>query len=71
MSRVCQVTGKRPLVGHLVSHANNKTKRRQMPNLIRKRIWIPEENRWVRVRITPGVLKTINRKGAAAVLKNI
>ena len=52
MARVCQVTGKGPMVGNNVSHANNKTKRRFMPNLQYRRFWVETENRWVRLRIT-------------------
>ncbi|MBI5648190.1 MAG: 50S ribosomal protein L28 [Ignavibacteriae bacterium] len=68
MSRTCQVTGKKPLVGNHVSHAHNRTKRRQLPNLQSKRIYIPEEKRFVTVRITARALKTVNKKGARAVL---
>ena len=68
MSRVCQITGKKPLVGNNVSHAHNRTKRRQLPNLQSKRIYIPEEKRFVHVRISTRALKTINKKGALAVL---
>ncbi len=69
MSRVCQISGKRPLVGNNVSHANNRTKRRQMPNLQTKRIYIPEEKRFVTVRITARALKTVNKNGAKATLR--
>lgn len=69
MSRVCQVNGKKPLVGNNVSHAHNRTKRRQLPNLQKKRIFIPEENRFVTVRLSARALKTINKKGAKAVLQ--
>ena len=55
MARVCQVTGKAPMVGHRVSHANNKTKRRFMPNLQYRRFWVESENRWVRLRLTAAV----------------
>ncbi len=63
MSRVCKITGKKPLVGNNVSHAHNKSKRRQLPNLQNKRIFVSELNRWVRIRISTRALKTINRKG--------
>ncbi len=63
MSRVCKITGKRPLVGNNVSHAHNKSKRRQLPNLQNKRIFVSELNRYVRIRISTRALKTINRKG--------
>ena len=70
MSRVCQITGKRPRVGNNVSHANNKTKRRFLPNLHKKRFYIPEEDKWITLKVTASVLKTINRKGISAVLKD-
>ena len=52
MARVCQVTGKKPMVGNNISHANNKTKRRFLPNLQRRRLWVESENRWVALRLT-------------------
>ena len=69
MSRVCQVTGKRPMVGNNVSHANNKTKHLFQPNLQRKRFYIPEEDRWVTLKVTTKTLRTINKNGISAVLK--
>ena len=60
MARVCQVTGKAPMVGHHVSHANNKTKRRFLPNLQRRRFWVESENRWVNLRLTNHALRTID-----------
>jgi large subunit ribosomal protein L28 len=69
MARVCQITGKRPRVGNSVSHANNKTKRRFYPNLQTKRFFIPEENKWVTLKLSTKALKTINLKGISAVLK--
>ena len=69
MARVCQITGKRPQVGNNVSHANNKTKRRFYPNLQKKRFFIPEENRWVVLKISAKAIKTINKNGIVAVLK--
>jgi large subunit ribosomal protein L28 len=69
MSRVCQISGKRPLVGNNVSHAHNRTKRRQLPNLQKKRIYIPEEKRFITVRISARAIKTINKKGAKIVLQ--
>lgn len=69
MARVCQITGKRPQVGNNVSHANNKTKRRFYPNLQKKRFFIPEENRWVVLKISAKAIKTINKNGIGAVLK--
>jgi len=70
MSQKCMITGKAPLVGNHVSHANNKVKRRQNPNLQWKRLFIPELNRTVRLRISTSVLRTINKKGLLAVLKD-
>ena len=69
MSRVCQITGKRRLAGNKVSHSNRKTRRVQQPNLIKKRLYIPEENRYVSVRLSARVLRTINKKGVKQVLK--
>jgi len=69
MARVCQITGKRPKVGNKVSHANNKTKRRFYPNLQTKRFFIPEENKWITIKLSTKALKTINLKGITAVLK--
>ncbi len=68
MARVCQVTGKAPMVGHNVSHANNKTKRRFLPNLQSRRFWVESENRWVRLRITNAALRLIDKKGIDEVL---
>ena len=68
MSRVCQVTGKKPMLGNNVSHANNKTRRRFLPNLQYRRIWVETENRWVSLRISQAGLRTIDRKGIDAVL---
>ena len=69
MSRVCQVTGKRPRVGNNVSHANNKTKRKFYPNLQKKRFYIPEEDRWVTLKVSTSALRTINKNGLTSVLK--
>ena len=69
MARVCQITGKRPQVGNNVSHANNKTKRRFLPNLQKKRFFIPEENRWITLKVSTKAIKTINKNGITAVLK--
>jgi large subunit ribosomal protein L28 len=63
MARKCSISGKAPLVGNHVSHANNKTKRRQLPNLQSKRIFVSELNRFVRIKISTRALKTINHKG--------
>lgn len=69
MSRVCQVTGKRMMVGNHVSHSNRKTKRKFYPNLITKRFFIPEENQYITLKISANGLRTINKKGISAVLK--
>lgn len=71
MSRVCQVTGKRPMVGNNVSHANNKTKRRFLPNLHTHRFWVEEEKRFVRLRVSSNGMRTIDKKGITAVLSEI
>ena len=71
MARVCQVTGKRPMVGHHVSHANNKTKRRFLPNLQYRRFWLEAENRWVRLRITNAALRLIDKVGIDAVVADL
>ena len=69
MSRRCAITGKGGLAGNNVSHANNRTKRRQLPNLQRKRIFIPELGRTVRVRVAVSTLRTITRQGLLPYLK--
>ena len=71
MARVCQVTGKGPMVGNNVSHANNKTKRRFLPNLQSRRFWVESENRWVRLRVTTNALRTIDKNGIDAVLADM
>ena len=71
MAHVCQVTGKGPMVGNNVSHANNKTKRRFMPNLQYRRFWVETENRWVRLRITSAGLRLIDKKGIDAILVDL
>ena len=71
MSRVCQVTGKKPMKGHLVSHANNKTKRVFLPNLHYRRFWIESQNRWVRLRVSTSGLRRIDKLGIEAVLLEI
>jgi len=68
MARVCQVTGKKPMVGNNVSHANNKTKRRFLPNLQNRKFWVESENRWVSMRITNAALRTIDKNGIDSVL---
>jgi ribosomal protein L28 len=71
MARVCQVTGKGPMVGNNVSHANNKTKRRFLPNLQSRRFWVESENRWVRLRVSASALRTIDKLGIDAVLAEL
>ena len=71
MSRVCQVTGKRPVSGHNVSHANNKTKRRFLPNLHYHRFWVESEKRWVRLRVSTKGLRIIDKKGIDAVVSDL
>ena len=71
MARVCTVTGKGPMVGHRVSHANNKTKRRFMPNLQQRRFWVESERRWVTLRLTNAALRTIDKNGIDAVLAGL
>ncbi len=68
MARVCQVTGKGPMSGNNVSHANNKTKRRFLPNLQSRRFWVESENRWVRLRVSANAIRTIDKNGIDAVL---
>jgi large subunit ribosomal protein L28 len=69
MSKVCQITGKRPRVGNKVSHANNKTKRKFYPNIHTKRFYIPEEDRWITLKVSTSAIRTINKNGLTAVLK--
>lgn len=71
MAKRCQVTGKKPMTGNNVSHANNKTKRRFEPNLQHHRFWVPSENRWVRLRLTARGIKTIDKLGIDKVIANI
>lgn len=71
MSRVCQVTGKRRIVGNNVSHANNKTKRLFNPNLHQHRFWVESENRWVSLRVSSHGMRIIDKKGIDAVLADI
>jgi large subunit ribosomal protein L28 len=63
MSRVCEITGKKPAVGNTVSHANNKRRRRFLPNLHTQRFWVETEKRWVSLRISANGLRTIEKKG--------
>ena len=71
MSKVCQVTGKRPMTGNNVSHAHNKTRRRFLPNLHNHRFWVASENRWVRLRVSTKGMLIIDKKGIDAVLADI
>ena len=70
MSKVCQISGKKVQFGNKVSKAINKTKRRFNANIITKRFYIPEEDRWIKLKVSTTVLKTINKKGISAVLKD-
>src|SRR5260221_5207022 len=71
MPIVCQVTGKKPMKGHYVSHANNKTIRRFQPNLHYRRFWVETQNRWVRLRVSTAGLRRIDKMGGEAVLPGI
>ena len=71
MSRVCQVTGKRPVTGNNVSHANNKTRRRFLPNLQSHRFWVDGEKRFVRLRVSTKGLRIIDKLGIETILKQI
>ena len=68
---VCQITGKRPVSGNKVSHANNKTRRRFLPNLHEHRIWVASENRWIKLRISTKGLRTIDKNGIDSVLVDL
>ncbi len=69
MARVCQITGKKPIVGNRVSHSNIKTKRRFLPNLQEKRFYIPEESNWITLKVSAKAIRMINKKGISACLK--
>ena len=71
MSKVCQVTGKGPLVGHKVSHSNIKTKKRSLPNLQWRRFWVPSENRWLRLRVSASGIREIDKRGIDAVVADL
>ncbi len=71
MAKVCQVTGKKPMVGNNVSHANNKTKRRFLPNLQNRRFWVESENRWISLRLTNAGLRVIDKNCIDAVLSDL
>ena len=68
MANRCELTGKGPLSGNLVSHSQRHTKRRQMPNLQTKRVWVPEEGRFVKMKISARAIKAITRNGASATI---
>ncbi|MBL9037789.1 MAG: 50S ribosomal protein L28 [Archangium sp.] len=71
MSRVCQVTGKRPMVGNSVSHANNKTKTRSLPNLQKHRFWVASKKKWVTLRLSAHGLRIINKRGVERVIAEL
>ena len=71
MAKVCQVTGKGVLTGNNVSHANNKTRRRWLPNLHERRFWVASENRWVKLKVSTNALRTIDKNGIDAVLADL
>jgi large subunit ribosomal protein L28 len=71
MSRVCQVTGKKAISGNNVSHANNKTRRRWLPNLHDRRFWVASENRWIQLRVSSHGLRTIDKRGIDAVIAEL
>jgi len=70
MSQVCQITGKKAMVGNNVSHSKRRTKRKFYPNIFDKKFFIPEENRWVTLKVSAAGIRTINKKGLAAALKD-
>jgi large subunit ribosomal protein L28 len=69
MARVCEITGKKPIKGHKISHSNIKTLRRFLPNLQTKRFYIPEEDKWVSLKVSAEAIRTINKNGISACLK--
>ena len=71
MARVCQVTGKKPITGNTVSHSNIKTKRRFLPNLQTKRFFLVEEDRWITLKVSTEAIRTINKNGLSAVVKEM
>jgi large subunit ribosomal protein L28 len=71
MARVCQLTGKRTIAGNNVSHSHTKTKRKFYPNLHRKKFWLEEEGRWVTLRVSTSAIRTINKKGLSAYLRDL
>ena len=71
MARVCQITGKVPMTGHSVSHSNIKTKRRFLPNLQTKRFYLPEEDKWITLKVSADGLRTINKRGLYNIVKEL
>ncbi len=71
MAKVCKVTGKRPMTGHNVSHSNRKTKRRFLPNLQTRRFWVDSLKKWITLRVSTKAIRTIDKKGIEAVLKDL
>lgn len=71
MSRICQITGKKAMSGNNVSHANNRTRRKFYPNLQTKKFYIPEEDRWITLKVSTSAIKTINKNGIYSVLKDL
>ena len=71
MARVCEVTGKRGLKGHKVSHSNRKSKKVSLPNLQSKRFWLPNEGRWVRLRLTTAAMRNIDKRGIETVVRGM
>lgn len=71
MSKICELTGKRPITGHNVSHSNRKTKRWFRPNIQKKRFFIPEEDRWITLKLSMSALRTIDKKGIYQYLKEV
>src|SRR4029079_5280151 len=71
MSKVCQLTGKRPITGHKVSHSNINTKRRFLPNLQQKRLFLAEEDKWISLKLSTEGIRTINKRGLYAVVKEL
>ena len=69
MSKVCELTGKKAIVGNNVSHSNTKTKRKFQPNLKTKKFFVPEENQWITLKVSTSAIRTINKKGISAVIK--
>lgn len=70
MARKCEISGKGPQFGNSVSHSHKKTRKKWGANIIQKRVWVPEENRWVKVKVSAQMLRTINRKGLISALKD-